>query len=169
MHALRTIADRLTGLSATIGALALLGLVGIIVVDVAGRSIGSPLFGSQDMITMGMAILVFGGMALCDRRGGHIAVDLLEPRFPARMNRAIDIGAALLGAAAFLLSAWSICESSLISQMLNLSTNLLRWPKAWFQWAVCGFSILTALGLILRAIELASFGRDVRREGHGAQ
>lgn len=167
MHALRAIADRLIGLSAFVGALALVGLVGVIVVDVVGRAFGNPIFGSQDMITMGMSILVFGGMALCDRRGGHIAVDLLEARFSNRMNLVIDIGAALLGAAAFLLIAWTIWESSLISQMLNLSTNLLSLPKAWFQWAVCGFSVLTALGLILRAVELAVFRRDVRQQRHG--
>ncbi len=164
MRALRAIADRLIGLSASIGALALLGLVGVIMVDVIGRTFFSPLFGSQDLIIMGMSVLVFGGMALCDRKGGHIAVDLLEDRFPSWLNRALDIGAALIGAAAFGLIAWTVFESSLLSQMLNLSTNLLRLPKAWFQWGVCAFSVLTALGLLLRAAELALSGRDVRRE-----
>lgn len=164
MHTLRRLADRLIGLSATLGALAIIGLVGVIMVDVTGRAFGSPLFGTQDLITMGMAIVVFGGMSMCDRRGGHIAVDLLEARFSPALNRAIDILAALLGAVAFLLIAWTIYESSKISQMLNLSTNLLRLPKAWFQWAVCGFSILTAAGLVLRAVELAVTGRDIRQE-----
>ena len=164
MHALRAIADRLIGLSASIGALALLGLVGVIMADVIGRTFFSPLFGSQDLIIMGMSVLVFGGMALCDRKGGHIAVDLLEDSFPPWLNRALDIGAALIGAVAFGLIAWTVFESSLLSQMLNLSTNLLRLPKAWFQWGVCAFSALTCLGLLLRAGELALSGRDVRRE-----
>ena len=80
------------------------------------------------------------------------------------LNRALDIGAALIGAVAFGLIAWTVFESSLLSQMLNLSTNLLRLPKAWFQWGVCAFSVLTCLGLLLRAGELALSGRDVRRE-----
>jgi TRAP-type mannitol/chloroaromatic compound transport system permease small subunit len=108
---LRKIADRLIGLSALIGGLCLMGLVGVIIADVVGRALGSPLFGSQDMITMGMAILVFGGMALCDRSGGHIAVDLLEPRFPAAMNRAIDIIAAVAGTVIFLMIAYTLHES----------------------------------------------------------
>ncbi len=46
--------------------------------------------------------------------------------------------------------------------MLNLSTNLLGLPKAWFQYALCGFAVLTALGMLLRAVELATGTRDVR-------
>ena len=161
---LRNWADRLIGLSANIGALGLLLEVVIIMIDVVGRAFGNPLFGSQDMITMAMVILVFGGMAMCDRQGGHIAVDLLEPRFPAAMNRFIDIVSALLGAVIFVFIAWAIVESAKLSVMLNLSTNLLRLPKAWFQWALAGFAILTALGMALRALELILSKRDIRSE-----
>lgn len=155
MRHLRAVADRLIGLSASIGILGLFAEVGVIVVDVVGRAFGRPLYGSQDLVTMGMVFVVFGGMALCDRRGGHIAVDLLEHRFPPAFNRAIDIAAALLGVVIFVLIAWAVWESAKISQMLNLSTNLLRLPKAWFQWALCGFALLTALGMALRAAEMA--------------
>ena len=41
----------------------------MILYDVIGRALGSPLYGSQDLVTMTMIILVFGGMAICDRRG----------------------------------------------------------------------------------------------------
>lgn len=164
MEALRKTADRLIGLSATIGAVALVAVMVTILVDVAGRAMGSPLYGSQDIVTMAMVILVFGGMALCDREGGHIAVDLLEARFSPRLNRLIDIVAALTGAVIFGFIAWAVWDSAKLSQMLNLSTNLLRLPKAWFQWALAGFSVLAALGLLLRAAELALSGRDVRRE-----
>lgn len=164
LQSLRKWADRLIGLSATIGALAVLLEVGVILVDVIGRAFGKPMFGSQDLITMTMVILVFGGMALCDRKGGHIAVDLLEHRYPPAMNRVIDIAAALLGAVIFGFIAWAVFDSARISQMLNLSTNLLRLPKVWFQWALCGFAIMTALGMALRAAELALSGRDIRGE-----
>jgi hypothetical protein len=64
----------------------------------------------------------------------------------------------------FVMMAYAIWESAKLSQMLNLSTNLLRWPKAWFQWALCGFALLTAAGMLLRAIEMAFFRLDVRRD-----
>lgn len=164
MHRTRRIADRLIGLSASIGVLAIFVEVGVILVDVVGRAFGAPLFGSQDIITMTMVIVVFGGMALCDRTGGHIGVDLLESRFPGVVNRVIDIAAALLGAVIFVFIAWAVWESSKLSQMLNLSTNLLRLPKAWFQGALVGFALLSAAGLLLRAAELALQGRDIRAE-----
>ena len=164
MDAIRATADRLIGLSATIGILGLFAEVAVILYDVVGRYFGAPLYGSQDIVTMVMVFVVFGGMALCDRQGGHIGVDLLEPRFPAWLNRAIDILAALTGAAIFAMIAWAVWDSAKLSQMLNLSTNLLRWPKAWFQWALCGFAVLTALGMALRAVELMLTRRDIRRE-----
>ncbi|WP_244640987.1 TRAP transporter small permease [Allosediminivita pacifica] len=157
-------ADGLISLSAAIGALGLVAETGIILVDVIGRAFGSPLFGSQDLITMTMVILVFGGMALCDRNGGHISVDLLERKFPSAVNRVIDITAALLGALIFGFIAWSVWDSAQLSVMLNLSTNLLGLPKAWFQWALCAFAALTALGMMLRALELIVSGRDIRKE-----
>jgi TRAP-type C4-dicarboxylate transport system permease small subunit len=164
MALLRKLADGLIGLSAFVGGLCLLGLVGVILVDVVGRAFGAPLFGSQDLINMGMAILVFGGMALCDRNGGHIAVDLLEPKFPHAMNRAIDIIAAFAGAVIFIMIAYTLFESAKLSQMLNMSTNLLRLPRAWFQWGVSVLSIITALGMALRGLELILSGKDVRKE-----
>ncbi|MDH5797521.1 MAG: TRAP transporter small permease [Paracoccaceae bacterium] len=157
-------ADRLIGLTATIGALGLIAEVAVILVDVIGRAFGFPLFGSQDLITMTMVLLVFGGMALCDRKGGHIAVDLAERYYPARMNKLIDILAALIGAVVFLTMAYAVHDSAKISVMLNLSTNLLGLPKVWFQNALSILAVLTSLGMLLRAIELGVSGRDIRKE-----
>lgn len=164
MQLLRKLADGLIGLSAALGTIGLLTELVVILVDVIGRAFGSPLYGSQDITTMAMVILVFGAMALCDRNGGHISVDLLEHRFPRGLNRAIDVVAALLGAVIFFGLAWAVNESAKLSVMLNLSTNLLELPKAWFQNALSVFAIVTGLGMVLRAAELALTGRDVRQE-----
>ncbi len=164
MERIRTLADRLIGLSAAIGATALIVVVVVILIDVVGRALGSPLYGSQDITTMATVILVFAPMALCDRLGGHISVDLFERYFPASMNRAIDITVALSGAVIFAALAWATWDSAKLSVMLNLSTNLLYLPKAYFQWAAIGFMGVAAMGLALRALELAVAGRDVRTE-----
>lgn len=164
MERIRTLADRLIGLSAAIGATALIGIVVVILIDVIGRALGSPLYGSQDITTMASVILVFAPMALCDRLGGHISVDLLERYFPDAVNRGIDIFVAFLGAVIFGWLALATWDSAQLSLMLNLSTNLLYLQKAYFQWAAIGFMSLASLGLALRALELLLTGRDVRTE-----
>ncbi|WP_439122302.1 TRAP transporter small permease [Marivita sp.] len=163
---MRTLADRLIGLSAAIGSTALLVVVVVILIDVVGRAFGSPLYGGQDITTMATVILVFAPMALCDRLGGHISVDLFERHFPGAMNRIIDIVVAITGAVIFATLAWATWSSAKLSIMLNLSTNLLYLPKAYFQWAAIGFMCIAALGLALRALELTFTGRDIRVERH---
>ena len=164
LASLRTWADRLISLSAALGSIGLIFVTLVILIDVIGRGIQNPLYGSQDLMTMTLVIVVFGGMAICDRQGSHVAVDLLENYFPDTLNRAIDILSALLGALIFVALAYTVYESAKISTMLNLSTNLLRLPKAWFQWGLCCLSLLTAVAMLLRAVELSISGRDVRKE-----
>lgn len=156
--------DRLVGLSAVIGTLGLLFVVGVIIVDVAGRNLGRPLYGSQDMVTMTMVLIVFGGMALCDRLDGHIVVDIFEDWFPEGLNRAIDVASSLLGVVIFALIVWTVWSSAQLSQMLNLSTNLLRLPLAWFQYAMVVFSGITALALLMRTVLLISGAPRKRTE-----
>lgn len=58
----------------------------------------------------------------------------------------------MLGAAIFATIALTVWRSAALSQMLNLSTNLLRLPIAWFQCALVGLSLVGALALTLRGI-----------------
>lgn len=160
---IRKLADGLIALSAALGAVGLIFEVVIILADVIGRALGAPIYGSQDMITMTMVILLFGAMALCDRQGGHISVDLFERSYPAILNRIIDIFSALLGAVIFFGIAYAVNESAKLSTMLNLSTNLLRIPKALFQNSLSIFALITAAGMTLRAVELTLSGRDIRK------
>ena len=149
-------ADRLIRLSALIGTLGLLAEVVVIIIDVIGRYFGAPLRGAQDISMMGMVLIVFGGMALADRIGGHITVDLLEGSMPNWMIRAGDIGAALLGAVVFFGIAWTTWAS--IAQMrgygIILKTNIIGLPFDWFKGAIVVMSIITALGMTLRAVAL---------------
>ena len=85
---------------------------------------------------------------------------LLAERAPATLELAVT-------AAIFALIAWSVIESASLSVMLNLKTNLLGLPKAWFQWALAAFSALTAIGMALRAAELALHRHDIRPHQEG--
>lgn len=149
-------ADGLTSLAALIGTLGLIAEVVVILVDVIGRFFGSPLNGAQDMSTMGMVLIVFGGMALCDKIGGHVSVDLFENSMPGWLVRAGDVMSAVLGALIFLGIAWTTWAS--MAQMrgfgIILKTNIIGLPFDWFKLFIVVGSVITALGMILRAISL---------------
>jgi TRAP-type C4-dicarboxylate transport system permease small subunit len=151
---LRKGADGLIEATAFIGTAGIILEVCVILVDVVGRAFGAPLYGAQDITQMGMVLVVFGGMALCDKVGGHISVDIFYRAYPRWLNRTADIIAALLGAAIFFGIAWTIYESAKLSMLLNLKTNIILLPKAYFQWALCACAVITALAMLLRAVEM---------------
>ena len=133
----------------------LIGLAGAVLMI-----IGSMVYagGVMPFVDVPSVIIVFGGMALCDREDGHIAVDLFETAFPVWLNRIVDIFSDFLGAVIFGGIAYTVADSASISQLLNLSTNLLRLPIAWFQYAVCVFSVIGAAAMLLRAVTLIASG-----------
>lgn len=161
----RTVTDRLISLSALLGTVALLFVVVIVLIDVIGRAFGSPLYGSLDLTTMAFVVVVFCGMALCDQQGGHIAVDLFERFFPPRLNHLIDIVVDLMGGAIFLTMAYAVTKAAGLSAMLNLRTNLLGLPLAWFQWLLAVLAFLTGIAVLLRAVEFILSGHSEHRKG----
>lgn len=154
LAATQRLADRLIGLSAFIGTLALIAEVVVILADVVGRFFGHPITGAQDISQMSMVVLVFGAMALTDKVEGHISVDVFENKLPPWLIRAGDISSALIGAAIFLGLAWATVESAALSRMLNLATNIIGLPKVWFQYFVVAAALVTSLGMSLRALTL---------------
>lgn len=154
MKYLRKVADGFIGLTAAIGAVGLFFEVVLILADVVLRFFGKPIVGAQDLSQMTMTIVVFGGMALCDKLGGHIAVDLLENHLPPWINHLTNVVSAFLGALIFGCIAWTVYESSKLSIMLHLATNIIALPKAWFQWIVSLFAAITAFAMAVRGLEM---------------
>lgn len=148
----RRVVDFLVDAAAAVAALALVVLMGVVVVDVIGRFFGSPLRGAQDIVKMSFIFIVFGGMAFCDRIGGHIAVDLFEAVFPRTLNAWFSVLGALVGAVIFALIAWQVWEASKISIMLNSATNILKLPRVPFQYCIIAFAVLTSVSMALRAL-----------------
>ena len=83
MSLLRKIADGLIGLSANIGAMALLFVMGVIIVDVIGRAFGSPLYGGHDITTMTMVPTMLEANLAAAQGRREQAIDAIArlPRF----------------------------------------------------------------------------------------
>lgn len=154
-------ADRLIRLSALIGTIGLSVEVVVILVDVVGRFFGSPLRGAQDIAQMGMVLIVFGGMALCDKLGGHVNVDLFENSMPRWMIWAGDLAATVIGAMIFAGIAWTTWQSiNLMRFQLGIvqTTNIIDLQFDWFKGAIIVMCAITFIGMTLRAISLVMTG-----------
>jgi TRAP-type C4-dicarboxylate transport system permease small subunit len=147
--------DALVTLSAVAGSVALIVIVVTVLVDVVGRYFGSPLYGAQDIVQMAAVFVVFGGMAFCERRGGHIQVDLLERAFSDRLNRALLVAGSVAGAVVFGLIAWQMWEASKLARMLNMATNILSLPRWPFQYAITALGGVASVALAVKAVALA--------------
>jgi TRAP-type C4-dicarboxylate transport system permease small subunit len=162
-------ADWLISLSALIGTIGLVAEVAVILIDVIGRFFGSPLSGAQDLAQMGMVLIVFGGMALCDKIGGHVNVDLFEGTMPRWMIWAGDFVSALIGAAIFIGIAWTTWQSIYLMRFqmgIVQTTNIIDLQFDWFKAAIVVMSAITAFAMILRAIGLILTG-DNGQESRG--
>ena len=169
LRTLDNIAGRVIALSAILGTLGLIAEVVVILIDVTGRYFGAPLTGAQDITQMSMLVLVFGGMALCDRQGGHIAVDVFERAFPGWLIRLGDLAAALVGAAIFAGIAYNMWFSARMSVMLHQATNIIYLPFAWFKYYIVVTSAIAAFGMAVRALLLMTGGRVPKEHATGDQ
>lgn len=144
--------DGLVSLSSIVGTLALIFIIIVTLVDVTGRLFGVPLSGAQDLSEMTMVVVVFGGMALCDKQGGNISVDIFEDKFSEKMNYCLNIIGWLIGCAIFSAIGYTMIGAAEMSRLLNLSSNILGLPKEPFQYAVAFFAFLTALAMFARVV-----------------
>lgn len=87
----------------------LIALMGVTVVDVVGRYvIGTPLTGAFELTELLLCAMVFAALPLVSRARGHVEVDLLADRLPARAAHALGMAAAAISAAALLYFAWRL-------------------------------------------------------------
>lgn len=136
----------------SISAVAVLAMMMILVVDVAGRYIfNRPLPWSYDFIRLYLMPMVIL-LALADtfRRDGHIAVDFLYLRFGVVARRLVRLLASIMIAASLAPIAW-LAYFQAVRRFTNntVISGSILWPT-WIPYAVLVMG--TAL-LILRAIQ----------------
>lgn len=98
---------RIERAAANLSAILLFVLMLITFVDVLGRNLlNRPLTGASELTEIMLALVIFLMLPHVTMRNHHIAIDLIETVVGPKVLFALDVFAALLGAAMFFLIAW---------------------------------------------------------------
>ncbi|WP_211100692.1 TRAP transporter small permease [Acuticoccus sediminis] len=146
--ALRPIRIALAALSAVL----LMALMGITVVDVAGRYLfNSPVFGATELTELVLAAVIFSGLPAVCLDDGHVTVRLFTARLGPR-GKAVELAIArLITAAALGVIAWRLAIQGMRTASYGEVTTYLRLPVgpiAYTAAALCTVSALLTLTLV---------------------
>jgi TRAP-type C4-dicarboxylate transport system permease small subunit len=141
---------RVTRIMVYIAAVALFGMMAVVVIDVVGRYIlGKPLMGAYELVGYLMAIAGPWAIAYSQIQKGHIRVDFLLKRFSRRGQAVITSISYLIGVAAFSLLCWRMIMRAQYYFALKHgnTTDTMGIP-------IAPFIILVAIGLGMLALVL---------------
>lgn len=129
--------------------------------DVVLRLFDRPILGTYEMVGfLGTAVIAFA-LAHTSIERGHIAVEILLDRFPAKVQNTIEGLNHLIGAVLFLLIAWQSTAYALDLKASGEVSLTLAIPTYPFVYGIAaGCALLT---LVLAAESLRSFRRAARK------
>jgi TRAP-type C4-dicarboxylate transport system permease small subunit len=135
-----------------IGILALIGVADILGTNVLGKPFPSALEYSE----VGLAIIVFMGLAQAQRKRAHITVDILSGRFTGWVKAASTFLALLAAVAFFSFVAWrgglAAWESILIDERSMGQIPFPIWPCKILLCVGCAIAMLESLRQLVRLI-----------------
>jgi len=118
----------------------------------------APITGSEEIVSFGMAILIFSALPLVTSRERHISVGLLQGRLPPRAAWFQHLLVLLVSIAALGIMAWQIeaYAASLASD--RTTTQVLGWPLAplsYFMSTLSGVAVLAVAWSLWRHLRAA--------------
>ena len=128
----------------------------LVCADVIGRVVfNSPVQGTPEIVSGSIVMILWLQAAYAVRSGGMIWVDAVHAHLPARVQRACEFFAALLGLAFFALVCWGSADPALYSWSSNEyeGEGALRVPVWPARFLVLIGSFLAAFNYLLLAIE----------------
>jgi len=167
---LRRSLDALYWVSGLAGALALLAIGGLILVQVVLRQVGGLLPGGDDLTAFSMAACAMLPLAYAFRHGAHIRVDLLIGRLRGGARTALEAAALAVAAMMALLFAWASVD--LVSDSVafeEVAQGMLAVPLWMPQSFMAAGAVVFAIALIDDlAVLLAGGLPSYRRGGESA-
>jgi TRAP-type C4-dicarboxylate transport system permease small subunit len=128
-----------------VGCTALVVLMLVVFVDVAGRNLlNRPLPWATELLEVVLAVMVFVFYPLLAIRGGHITVDLVSVRPSLQVLQRVV--AALAGAVLFAVIAWCVARQAQRSFSYGDASAILQIPTGWVLVMMTALSVVTVLG-----------------------
>lgn len=159
----------LARLFARLGGFALVALILLTCLSIAGRSLNGilhadwlqsiapgltsgmlalgigPINGDFELVEAGMAFAIFSFLPLCQLQGAHASVDIFTSALPMRASRILRMVVEVVFAAAIILIAWKLFEGMQSKLRSGQTTLLLQYPVWW------GYAV-SLLGAVVAAI-----------------
>ncbi|MEM8811034.1 MAG: TRAP transporter small permease [Pseudomonadota bacterium] len=133
--------------------LALFLLMTMTFFDVVLRSaFNAPIEAATELTRFAMGIIVFASLPVVTWKGGHIAVDLLDPLFSKWAARIRDILIDLICGIVLLWPAWRVFGLAERARDFGDVTEYLNLPQFYIAYFIAISTTITALVLIARAI-----------------
>jgi len=179
---------------AVVGGIVLLGLVLMISISIAGRTVTSilhsgwmqanlpgfadwmiatgigPIFGDYEFLTAGLAFSVFAFIGWCQVTGGHATVDVFTARMPERASRILSMFIEVVFAWALILIAVQLYEGMNTQIRRGSTTFLLQYPVWWnYALALVPAAISAIIGTYMAFVRIAEvFANRTLVAAHGA-
>lgn len=93
-----------------LAAVSLLAVMGLSVANVVLRLMGVAFVGAYELVGFAGAVVIAASLGQTQVKKDHVPVDIITRRFPAGVNRAIDVSKYLLKFVFAVIVAWKMCE-----------------------------------------------------------
>ena len=120
-----------------IGAVCLIGMMLLTCIDVVGRSLGHPIFGSVEIVGYMAILSVVMAMPYTHQVQGHIGVEIIVRLFSEKTQTIVDICTGIISFILFAVVTWRMTvyaktmeESGEVSMNLELPEHLIIYVTA---------------------------------------
>ncbi|WP_108482362.1 TRAP transporter small permease subunit [Oceaniglobus ichthyenteri] len=149
--------DFLTNLLAELCGWMLLVVMGLILVDLISRAMGTPIYGVSESAMFVMIAIVYLGVPYAEKMKAHVRVELILDKLSPRMAAIVDLVMYLLVVGTMAVVFYAVVKNAGVSfdrrQAIAGPTPLLVWPVK--------FVMVLGLGLYLIQI-IINVGQGVR-------
>lgn len=128
---------------------ALLAVMGISVANVVLRLTGGQFVGAYELVGFAGAVVIAAALGQTQQSKDHVPVDIITRRFPAGLNRAIDVFKYLLKMAFAVIVAWKMAQYAVhVARVGEVSETLKIIYYPFIFLVAAGFAVLACTVLL---------------------